>query len=87
MPPMASVAPHSTVGRGVSLNSGISPHWASSVAGMTASINGSAYIVSPAVGVLLYNWHAMVAYALMAGFCIWLVLWGWKALRPGTGPN
>ena len=53
-----------------------------SVAGMTASINGSAYIVSPAVGVLLYNWHAMVAYALMAGFCIWLVLWGWKALRP-----
>src|SRR3546814_7829149 len=26
-----------------------------SLAGMTASINGSAYIVSPAVGVLLYN--------------------------------
>ncbi len=52
-----------------------------SVAGMTASINGSAYIVSPAIGVLLYNWHAMVAYGLMAGFCAWLVLWGWKALR------
>ena len=52
-----------------------------SVAGMTASINGSAYIVSPAVGVLLYNWHPMVAYGLMAGFCGWLVLWGWKALR------
>jgi MFS family permease len=53
-----------------------------SVAGMTASINGSAYIVSPAIGVLLYNWHAMVAYGLMAGFCGWLVLWGWAALRP-----
>lgn len=52
-----------------------------SVAGMTASINGSAYIVSPAIGVLLYNWHAMVAYGLMAGFCGWLVLWGWSALR------
>jgi len=52
-----------------------------SVAGMTASINGSAYIVSPAVGVLLYNWHAMAAYGLMAGFCAWLVLWGWSALR------
>jgi MFS family permease len=52
-----------------------------SVAGMTASINGSAYIVSPAVGVLLYNWHPMVAYGLMAGFCGWLVLWGWSALR------
>ncbi|MBW8295581.1 MFS transporter, partial [Sphingopyxis sp.] len=47
-----------------------------SVAGMTASINGSAYIVSPAIGVLLYNWHPMVAYGLMAGFCGWLVLWG-----------
>ncbi|WP_428629069.1 MFS transporter [Sphingopyxis sp.] len=52
-----------------------------SVAGMTASINGSAYIISPAVGVLLYNWHPMVAYGLMSGFCGWLVLWGWKALR------
>jgi len=54
-----------------------------SVAGMTASINGSAYIVSPAVGVLLYNWHSMAAYGLMAGFCGWLVLWGWSALRQG----
>jgi MFS family permease len=51
------------------------------VAGMTASINGSAYIISPAIGVLLYNWHAMVAYGLMAGFCAWLVAWGWSALR------
>lgn len=51
------------------------------VAGMTASINGSAYIISPAIGVLLYNWHPMVAYGLMAAFCGWLVLWGWKALR------
>lgn len=52
-----------------------------SVAGMTASINGSAYIVSPAIGVLLYNWHAMVSYGLMALFCAWLVLWGWSALK------
>ena len=52
-----------------------------SIAGMTASINGSVYIVSPAIGVLLYNWHPMVAYGLMAGFCGWLVLWGWSALR------
>ena len=52
-----------------------------SVAGMTASINGSAYIVSPAIGVLLYNWHPMAGYGLMAAFCGWLVLWGWSALR------
>lgn len=52
-----------------------------SVAGMTASINGSAYIVSPAIGVLLYNWHPIAAYGLMAAFCVWLVAWGWSALR------
>ena len=52
-----------------------------SVAGMTASINGSAYIVSPAVGVLVYNWHPIMAYGLMASFCGWLVFWGWSALR------
>jgi hypothetical protein len=52
-----------------------------SVAGMTASINGSAYIISPAIGVLLYNWHPMISYGLMAAFCGWLVLWGWSALR------
>lgn len=51
------------------------------VAGMTASINGSAYIISPAIGVLLYSWHPMVAYGLMAAFCLWLVIWGWSALR------
>ncbi|MDZ3831703.1 MAG: MFS transporter [Sphingopyxis sp.] len=51
------------------------------VAGMTASINGSAYIISPAIGVLLYNWHAMAGYGLMAAFCGWLVVWGWTALR------
>ncbi len=52
-----------------------------SVAGMTASINGSAYIVSPAVGVLLYNWHSMVAYGVMAVFCAVLLFWGWSALK------
>lgn len=57
------------------------------VAGMTASINGSAYIVSPAIGVLLYNWHPMVAYGLMAGFCGWLILWGWSALKPNQPSN
>lgn len=56
-------------------------HDQGSVAGMTASINGSAYIISPTIGVLLYNWHPMVAYGLMAGFCGWLVMWGWSALK------
>ncbi|WP_374391688.1 MFS transporter [Sphingopyxis sp.] len=57
------------------------------VAGMTASINGSAYIISPAIGVLLYNWHPMVAYGLMAAFCVWLMMWGWSALRQDQPAN
>ena len=40
------------------------------------------WVVLATIGVLLYNWHPMVAYALMAGFCGWLVLWGWSALTP-----
>ena len=52
-----------------------------SVAGMTASINGSAYIVSPAIGVLIYGWNPLAAFGLMALLCTYLVLWGWKALK------
>lgn len=51
------------------------------VAGMTASINGSAYIISPAMGVLLYNWNEAVAFGLMALFCFALVIWGASALK------
>lgn len=50
------------------------------VAGMTASINGSAYVVSPALGVLLYNMHEGVAFGLMSAFCFLLLFWGWRAL-------
>lgn len=52
-----------------------------SVAGMTASINGSAYIISPALGVLIYGWNPLVAFGLMALFCVFLFGWGWKALH------
>ena len=52
-----------------------------SVAGMTASINGSAYIASPAIGVLIYGWNPMAAFGLMALLCAFLVGWGWKALK------
>lgn len=51
-----------------------------SVAGMTASINGAAYIVAPAIGVLLYNAHAAWSFALMGGLCAFVVLWGTRAL-------
>jgi MFS family permease len=51
-----------------------------SVAGMTASINGAAYICAPAIGVLLYNGHAAWSFALMGGLCAFVAGWGWKAL-------
>ena len=56
-------------------------HDQGSVAGMTASINGSAYVVSPAIGVLIYGWNPLIAFGLMALLCIFLVGWGWQALR------
>ncbi len=51
------------------------------VAGQTASINGAAYIVAPAIGVLLYNWHAETAFGLMAILSAALAIWGWWALK------
>lgn len=57
------------------------------VAGITASINGSAYIVSPALGVLLYNWNEPVAFGLMALFCAILISWGWFALKLPAPPE
>ena len=50
------------------------------VAGQTASINGAAYIVAPAIGVALYNWHAEVTFGLIAATSFFLAGWGWRAL-------
>ena len=51
------------------------------VAGQTASINGAAYIVAPAVGVAIYNWHSNFAFDLIAIISIGLAIWGWWGLR------
>lgn len=51
------------------------------VAGQTASINGAAYIVAPAIGVLLYNWHAELTFILITTLCLGMSIWGWKGLR------
>lgn len=50
------------------------------VAGQTASINGAAYIVAPAIGVLLYNWHAEMAFLLITTLCLGLSIWAWRGL-------
>ena len=51
------------------------------VSGMVASVNGMAYIVAPALGVLLYNTVPMIGFALMAGFCVAVLALGWRALE------
>lgn len=53
------------------------------VAGQTASINGAAYILAPAVGVALYNWHAELSFDLIALLSFGLAIWGWRGLREG----
>jgi MFS family permease len=50
------------------------------VAGQTASINGAAYIVAPAIGVLLYNWHAELTFLLITTLCLGLSIWAWRGL-------
>jgi hypothetical protein len=39
------------------------------VAGKIASINGSAYIVTPAIGVALFNWWEPATFILMGAGC------------------
>lgn len=51
------------------------------VAGQTASINGAAYIVAPALGVAIYSWRADLAFDLVALLSIGLAVWGWRGLR------
>jgi MFS family permease len=51
------------------------------VAGQVASINGAAYIVAPAIGVGIYNWHPELSFGLIATLCFGLAIWGWKSLH------
>lgn len=57
------------------------------VAGQTASINGAAYIVAPAIGVLLYNWHAELTFLLITTLCLGLSIWGWRGLGGEPDPT
>lgn len=52
------------------------------VAGIVASINGAAYIVAPAIGVALYNIAPLESFAIIIALCVFVLLWGRKALQP-----
>lgn len=56
------------------------------VAGKIASINGSAYIFTPAIGVALFNWWEPATFILMSAALLYLIIWGRKALNDEPKP-
>ncbi|MGB5724636.1 MAG: MFS transporter [Parasphingorhabdus sp.] len=51
------------------------------VAGIVASVNGMAFIASPALGVLLYTYAGPLPFWLATTVCVFLFGWGYKALE------
>ncbi|WP_417622764.1 MFS transporter [Parasphingorhabdus sp.] len=51
------------------------------VAGIVASVNGMAFIVSPAIGVLLYTYAGPLPFWLATTACVLLFAWGFKTLK------
>ncbi|PIX65393.1 MAG: MFS transporter [Sphingomonadales bacterium CG_4_10_14_3_um_filter_58_15] len=51
------------------------------VAGIVASVNGMAFIASPALGVLLYTYAGPLPFWLAVAVCVFLFVWGFKTLK------
>jgi len=51
------------------------------VAGIVASVNGMAFIASPAIGVLLYTYGGPLPFWLAVVSCIFVLGWGYKSLK------
>lgn len=51
------------------------------VAGIVASVNGMAFILSPAIGVLLYTYAGPLPFWLATSICVFLFGWGFKTLK------
>lgn len=56
------------------------------VAGKIASINGSAYIFTPAIGVALFNWWEPATFLLIGAALLYLILWGRRTLDDMAQP-
>lgn len=56
------------------------------VAGKIASINGSAYIFTPAIGVALFNWWEPATFILIGAALLYLIVWGRKMLDAAAQP-
>ena len=56
------------------------------VAGKIASINGSAYIVTPAIGIALFNWWEPATFILIGAALLYLIIWGSSRLSEPAKP-
>lgn len=48
--------------------------------GIVASVAGASFIYAPALGVLLYNFDARLAFGLIVALCLAVALFGWRGL-------
>ncbi|VAW03509.1 Uncharacterized MFS-type transporter [hydrothermal vent metagenome] len=51
------------------------------VAGIVASVNGTAFVVSPALGVLLYTYSGQLPFWVAVTMCVFVFGWGYKTLK------
>jgi MFS family permease len=62
-------------------------HEQGDVAGKIASLNGSAYIITPAIGVALFNWWEPATFILIGLSLLYLIIWGQRALQEDAKPD
>ena len=54
-------------------------------AGIVASVNGSAYILAPAVGVWLYGHSSWIGFGLIEALCLAVLALGWRGMSADAG--
>ena len=54
-------------------------------AGIVASVNGSAYILAPAVGVWLYGHSSWIGFSLIEALCLAVLALGWRGMSADAG--
>ncbi|HEY9090800.1 MFS transporter [Parasphingorhabdus sp.] len=59
----------------------VEPEEQNGVAGIVASVNGMAFIASPALGVLLYTYFNNLPFWLAVAMCLFVFFWGFKTLH------
>ena len=59
----------------------VEPEEQNGVAGIVASVNGAAFIVSPALGVLLYTYVSALPFWLAVAMSLFVFAWGYKTLH------